>query len=137
MTRTPKWWSENGPPSPTTPITELYQQVQQDKTTSECLRQNRFYELDMDENTFLHKHELCDGTVVFSMHPTISALHQVLKTTKKANKKSKSPTKKDCNYPHSPPSPPHIKNLSDTYLQFTQTFGDFIPVPTKKSTRNP
>lgn len=87
MTRTPKWWNENGPPSPTTPIEELYSQVQQDKMTSKLLQENRYFELDHETNKFLYKHNLCDGTVVFTIHPTVSSLHRVLKTTKKMNKK--------------------------------------------------
>ena len=99
MTKLPKWWSDNGPPSPTTPVEALELQVKQDRTTYNCLQHNRYYELDDNKNSFMFKYQLSDGTFVFTTHPSLQKLSKVLKTTKQLspskhlNKNRASPVK--------------------------------------------
>ena len=82
MTKPPKWWSANGPPSPTTPMSQLDMQVQHDRQTSKQIRNNRYYELDNEDDSFMFKYKLSDGTFVFTTHSSVKKLRQVLKTTK-------------------------------------------------------
>ena len=82
MTKPPKWWSANGPPSPTTPMSQLDMQVQHDRQTSKQIRNNGYYELDNEDDSFMFKHKLSDGTFVFTTHSSVKKLRQVLKTTK-------------------------------------------------------
>ena len=87
MTKPLKWWNANGPPSPTTPMRQLELQVLQDKSTSTNLSCNPYFDLDSENNEFLHKHQLSDGTFVFTKHQSIKDLRRVLKTTTKMNNK--------------------------------------------------
>ena len=89
MTFTPKWWNANGPPSPTTPMSQLEQQFHEDTTTKSMIRMNRFHSLDLEDDKFMYKHELHDGTFVYSPHPTIKKLKKVLKTTNKLPQQNK------------------------------------------------
>ena len=137
MTRPPKWWSATGPPSPTVPIGDLTQQFLQDKTTCDHLRNNRYYELDTAKNTFLHKHELCDGTVVFTVRPTMYELHRVLKTTRKTHREKQIPTTTKSPRSTLPLSPPHIKKFNTSFPQPQLESDEFQIVTNKKSNRKP
>ena len=85
MTKPPKWWNANGPPSPTTPKRQLELQISQDQSTKNSLTKNRFHQLDNEADEFLFKHQLSDGTFVFTTHPTVKKLHRALKTTRIVN----------------------------------------------------
>ena len=105
MTKPPKWWNANGPPSPTTPLRQLEIQNLQDQSTKKSLTQNRFHDLDNETDEFLYKHQLSDGTFVFTTHPSVTKLHRALKTTRvlKKNKKiscTNSPNKLICENTH-------------------------------------
>ena len=89
MTFTPKWWNANGPPSPTTPMSQLEQQFHEDTTTKSMIKMNRFHPLDLEDEKFMYKHALNDGTFVYSPHPTIKKLKKVLKTTNKLPQQNK------------------------------------------------
>ena len=89
MTKPPKWWNANGPPSPTTPLRQLEIQNLQDQSTKKSLTQNRFHDLDNEADEFLYKHQLSDGTFVFTTHPSVKKLHRALKTTRVLKNKKK------------------------------------------------
>ena len=88
MTDPPKWWKANGPPSPTTPFKQLELQVLQDKSTYNNIQHNPYFDLDDNNNEFLHKHQLSDGTFIFTTHSSIQDLRRVLKTTAKKSRKN-------------------------------------------------
>ena len=92
MTDPPKWWKANGPPSPTTPMKQLEMQVLQDKSTCQHIKSNPYYDLDDENENFLYKHQLYDGTFIFTSHPSIKEIHQVLKTTVKNKHKNSGST---------------------------------------------
>ena len=91
----------------------------------------------MDDNTFLHKHELHDGTVVFTTHPTISSLHRVLKTTKKVNRNLKLSHKISSKSTNFPQPPPHIKKMSEPIIKPFLDQNEFTLVQNKFSHKKP